>query len=76
MIFESFVEVYTADMQSRIKENTLETKEHIIRTKLLPYFGKRKMCEIHLKEIIAWQNEMINYGGDCGVTERMKSSAL
>lgn len=61
MTFESFIETYTADMQSRIKENTWETKEHIIRTKLLPYFGKRKMCEIQPKEIIAWQNEMINY---------------
>lgn len=61
MTFESFVQTYTADMQSRIKENTWETKEHIIRTKLLPYFGKRKMCEIQPKEIISWQNEMINY---------------
>ena len=60
MTFESFVETYTVDMQSRIKENTWETKEHIIRTKLLPYFGKRKICEIQPKEIIAWQNEMIN----------------
>lgn len=61
MTFESFVQTYTSDMQSRIKENTWETKEHIIRTKLLPYFGKRKMCEIQPKDIIAWQNEMINY---------------
>ncbi|MDR2046343.1 MAG: site-specific integrase [Clostridiales bacterium] len=61
MTFESFVETYTADMQSRIKENTWETKEHIIRTKLLPYFGKRQMSEIQPKEIIAWQNEMINF---------------
>lgn len=61
MTFESFVQTYTADMQSRIKENTWETKEHIIRTKLLPYFGGRKVCEIQPKEIIAWQNEMINY---------------
>ena len=61
MTFESFVQTYTADMQSRIKENTWETKEHIIRTKLLPYFGKRKICDIQPKEIIAWQNEMINY---------------
>lgn len=61
MTFESFVQTYTVDMQSRIKENTWETKEHIIRTKLLPYFSKRKMCEIQPKEIIAWQNEMINY---------------
>lgn len=61
MTFESFVQTYTADMQSRIKENTWGTKEHIIRTKLLPYFGKRKMCEIQSKEIISWQNEMMNY---------------
>ena len=61
MTFDSFIETYTADMQSRIKENTWETKEHIIRTKLLPYFGKRKICEIQPKEVIAWQNEMINY---------------
>ncbi|MEA4947157.1 MAG: site-specific integrase [Oscillospiraceae bacterium] len=61
MTFESFVEIYTSDMKSRIKENTWETKDHIIRTKLLPYFGKQKMCEIQAKEIIAWQNEMINF---------------
>lgn len=61
MTFSSFVQTYTADMQSRIKENTWETKEHIIRSKLLPYFGARKMCDIQPKEIIAWQNEMINH---------------
>jgi len=66
MTFESFVQTYTADMQSRIKENTWETKEHIIRTKLLPYFGKRKMSEVQPKEIIAWQNEMINYRDSAG----------
>ena len=61
MTFESFVQTYKSDMKSRIKENTWETKEHIIRTKLLPYFGQRKMCEIQPKEIISWQNEMMNY---------------
>ena len=53
MTFESFVEIYTADMKSRIKENTWHTKEHIFRTKILPYFGKRKICEIQPKDIIA-----------------------
>lgn len=66
MTLESFVETYTADMRSRIKENTWETKEHIIRTKLLPYFGKRKICDIQPKEIIAWQNEMINFKDEHG----------
>ena len=46
-------------MKNRLKENTWHTKEHIIRTKLLPYFAKRKMNTIQPKDIIAWQNEMI-----------------
>ena len=59
MAFESFIDTYTADMKNRLKENTWHTKEHIIRTKLLPYFAKRKMNSIQPKDIIAWQNEMI-----------------
>lgn len=59
MTFASFVETYTADMKNRVKENTWHTKEHIIRTKLLPYFGDRKMAEIVPRDIIAWQNEML-----------------
>ena len=59
MTFESFIDTYTADMKNRLKENTWHTKEHIIRTKLLPYFAKRKMNSIQPKDIIAWQNEMI-----------------
>ena len=61
MTFENFVAVYVADMKGRIKENTWGTKEHILYKKLVPYFGKRKMCDIHSKEIIAWQNEMLGY---------------
>lgn len=53
MTFRSFVELYTADMQTRLKENTWATKDHIIRTKLLPYFGKLKMCNITAQQIIA-----------------------
>lgn len=66
MTFGSFVERYIADMQSRIKENTWATKEHIIRSKFMPYFGARKMCDIDSKAIIAWQNEMINHKDENG----------
>ena len=59
MTFASFIETYTVDMKNRIKENTWQTKEHIIRTKILPYFGKRKISDIQPRDIIAWQNEMI-----------------
>ena len=61
MKFKSFVELYTADVKTRLKENTWATKEHIIRTKLEPYFGKLKMCAITPQQIITWQNELINY---------------
>ena len=66
MTFKSFVEQYTADMQTRIKENTWATKEHIIRSKLLPYFGKLKMCNITAQQIITWQNELMNYKDENG----------
>ena len=41
MTFEAFLELYERDMRPRLKENTWLSKEHMIRTKLLPYFGKR-----------------------------------
>lgn len=59
MTFESFVSLYAADGRARLKENTWSTKEHIFRTKLLPYFGKLKMRDISAQHVIAWQNEML-----------------
>ena len=64
MSFEAFTELYINDVKNRLKENTWLTKEHIIRTKILPYFGKRKISEITTKEIITWQNEMLAYRDD------------
>lgn len=66
MTFKSFVEHYTEDMKSRVKENTWATKEHIIRTKLLPFFGKLRMNQITPQQIIKWQNELINYKDEEG----------
>ena len=53
MTFEAFLELYERDMRPRLKENTWLSKEHMIRTKLLPYFGKRMISEIDTKDIIA-----------------------
>ena len=66
MTFKSFADLYTSDMKSRLKENTWATKEHIIRTKLLPYFGKLKMSQITAQQIIAWQNKLINHRDENG----------
>lgn len=66
MTFKSFVYLYTADMKTRLKENTWATKDHIIRTKLLPYFSRLKMCNITAQQIITWQNEMLNHKDENG----------
>lgn len=60
MNFKTFVELYEKDIRPSIKENTWLTKEHIINDKILPYFEKRRLCDIASKDIIAWQNEMRN----------------
>ena len=61
MTFASFCELYEADRKPRLKASTWETKDHMIRTKLLPYFGHRKIAEIDAKEVIAWQNQLMAY---------------
>ena len=66
MTFASFIDHYTEDMKSRLKENTWNTKEHIIRTKLLPYFGKLKLGSISPQQIITWQNELMNCNDENG----------
>ena len=43
MRFEEFLEIYYDDIKVRIRENTMETKKHIIRTKVLPYFKDKPM---------------------------------
>ena len=47
--------------KKRLRENTWSTKEHIIRTKILPYFKEKRLSEIKPRDVIAWQNEMLNY---------------
>ena len=66
MTFASFFEIYEADKKKRVKENTWESKSHIIRTKILPYFGERKIAEIEPKDVIAWQNELLTIGERMG----------
>lgn len=66
MTFGSFVEIYLKDLESRIKKNTFLTKKHIIETKILPYFGRRKLDEIRTSDVIQWQNEMMKLTKDNG----------
>lgn len=66
MKFEDFVEVYLNDIKLRLKRNSFLTKEHIIRTKILPYFKKKKLQDIRPSDIIQWQNEIMKKTKDNG----------
>lgn len=59
MTFESFVKLYENDIKPRLKENTWHSKECIIESKILPYFGSRKLCDITPADVIAWQNKIM-----------------
>ena len=59
MTFGSFTELYISDMKCRLKENTWESKEHIIRTKILPYFKDRRIGEIKPRDVVSWQNTIM-----------------
>ena len=66
MSFQSFVDIYLTDLEPRIKRNTFLTKKHIIETKILPYFGKRKLDDIRTSDVIQWQNEIMKLKKDNG----------
>lgn len=66
MTFEDFVQIYISDMQTRIREHTWQTKNSIIEGKILPYFKDRKISEIAPKDVIQWQNEMMNLRDEKG----------
>ena len=76
MTFGSFYEIYEADKASRLKQSTWETKSHIIRTKILPYFADRKIDEIEVRDVIAWQNELLAVFKDEGKEEKYSQDYL
>ena len=61
MAFKDFIEVYREDRYPRIRVSTSVNKDHIIDTKILPYFGKYKVTDIRPKDIVKWQNELLRY---------------
>lgn len=61
ILFSSLVENYLEDMSHRLKPTTMENKRFIIEGKLLPYFGKLKVCDIDTIKVRKWQNELISY---------------
>ena len=61
MSFADFISVYKSNRSPRIKESTLQTKENILDTKILPFFGEKRLCDISSTDVIQWQNELLKY---------------
>lgn len=66
MTFGSFVDLYFKALSGRLKLNTINSKKHIFKTKILPYFADKKINEIKATDIINWQNELINMRDENG----------
>lgn len=60
MKFGTFVDLYYEDIKTRVRVTTFKTKEYLIETKILPYFKNRKINTITSRDIIRWQNELMN----------------
>lgn len=59
---KDFIDIYMEDCRSRLRENTILTKEYIINDKILPYFGKKAVSSITAADIRKWQNKLIGQG--------------
>lgn len=66
ILFSTLVENYLEDMSHRLKPTTMENKRFIINGKLLPYFGKLKVCDIDTIKVRKWQNELLSYRDETG----------
>lgn len=58
MTFADFCNVYEAEVRPRVREHTWLTKENIIQSKLIPFFGDMRMCDIRPVDIVRWQNSL------------------
>lgn len=54
----AFYELYEQDVRPRLKENTWNTKAHIIETKIIPYLGDLKISEVTPTDVLHWQNDI------------------
>lgn len=54
MTFGEFFQVYAADVKPRLREHTWRQKEYTIKSKILPFFEKKRMAEITSLDIVRW----------------------
>lgn len=59
---EEFVEIYFEDKKNELKERSIQSKRYMIKSQILPYFGKCPMNTITPADIIKWQSTIIEKG--------------
>ena len=64
MAFEDFAELYFSDVEPRIRMNTMLTKKSIVSKYITPAFKGKRMSEITGKDILRWQNNLMDGGAD------------
>lgn len=62
MTFAEFWLLYKADVYPRIKVTTRGTKDAIVEKHILPYFGAMRMSEIEPRDVVAWENGLLEKG--------------
>lgn len=58
--FRNLVDRYMADFATRFKQTTVENKQSMIESKLIPHFSDKKISEIDVLMVREWQNQLIN----------------
>ncbi len=61
MTLADFYEIYKSERYPRLKLVTASTKDYIIKDKILPYFGAKRMREISSTDIMKWQNTLLAF---------------
>ena len=60
MTFAALVEIYNDDMEGRLRETTRQSKEWILSTHVMPFFGNLRLNEITPAHVRKWQSGLIS----------------
>lgn len=59
MTFGNLRDLYLEDARARLKPTTLETKRHILDSRILPTFKEVRLCDITPAMVRTWQNDLL-----------------
>lgn len=59
MSLSAFTTLYIDDMRTRLRTTTINNKERLIKDKIIPAFGKMRLCDITPTMIRKWQNDIM-----------------